>query len=251
MRRPIKPFAVELRRPARKPVTPSSPGETEEKPVSTPVWPGTESSARNVRDDDDDGYMAAMRAADALFGKSDSGQPTSGKAESSLFAQPVPENRVRTPRETAATTAAEQVFRKPTPPSDEQPGNETSPTAGRRILPSLTEEDPVHTILASEVITPKRRGRPAKIHAAPDEGESEVAPSRPRGRPRKQVVVTPPSAPELEFVFPELESTLAVVPYPAQKLRGYVRGEIYARWARHETLRPGERWKRRLPKVCW
>ncbi|MDB5593433.1 MAG: hypothetical protein JWM36_394 [Hyphomicrobiales bacterium] len=247
MRRPIKPFAVELRRPARKAGTST---ETDEKPQSSTVWPGADSSSRKLRDDDDDGYFAAMRAADAVFGKADQPKAATTKTEGSWTDQLKSDVPVRAPRESAATSAAEQLFKKPTPPVEEQPGSDTDAHAARRILPSLTEEDPVHLILADEAAQPrKRRGRPAKIRV-----EGETPPPRPRGRPRKVVAEIPnvPVQAHAPVVLHEPAPAARPVAAPqSRKLPGYVRGDIYSRWARHDTLRPGERWKKRLPKICW
>jgi hypothetical protein len=248
MRRPIKPFAVELRRPARKAGT--SP-ETDEKSQATPVWPGADSPSRKLRDEDDDGYFAAMRAADAVFGKPDLPKAAPAKTESSWTDSLKSEEHVWTPRESAATSAAEQIFKKPSPSAEEQPGSDADAPATRRILPSLTEEDPVHLILADEAAQPrKRRGRPAKIRV-----EGESTPPKPRGRPRKVVPeardLPAREAPAPVVLHEPAPTSRPVVESQPRKLPGYVRGDIYSRWARHDTLRPGERWKKRLPKICW
>src|SRR5665647_63154 len=122
MRRPIKPFAVELRRPARKPGTTT---ETDEKSQATPVWPGAESPSRKLRDEDDDGYFAAMRAADAVFGKADQPKAAATKTESSWTDQLKSDVPMRAPRESAAASAAEQLFKKPAPPAEDLPGSDT------------------------------------------------------------------------------------------------------------------------------
>lgn len=247
MRRPIKPFAVELRRPARKPGTTT---ETEEKQPAAPAWPGSEGPLRKPRDEDDDGYFAAMRAADAVFGKADLPKTAATKAEGIWTDSLKSDERARAPRESAATSAAEQLFKKPAAPAEDLPGSESDANANRRILQSLTEEDPVHLILADEAAQPrKRRGRPAKIRV-----EGETPPPKPRGRPRKVVTETremPVQAPAPVVPREAAPVPRLVVAQQARKLPGYVRGDIYSRWARHDTLRPGERWKKRLSKVCW
>jgi hypothetical protein len=117
MRKPIKPFAVETRRTGRKP--PSSPGivmpRDDEAPKSQqPEWPP-------LREEDEDSYGAAMRAADALFSR------------------PAPAPVDQGPFEGEPSTSASE------PP--------------RRILQSLNEDDHISRLLAEEAEHRPKRGR--------------------------------------------------------------------------------------------
>ena len=167
----------------------------------------------------EDSYEAAMRAADALF----SGAP---------------------PREASPQVEAvhaHDVFSKQE--SMPQPGAET-PSGSGRILRVL-DEAPDPAILAMEAErTPKRRGRKPgsknKPKSLPD-GHS-FAPTAAPPEPARAVAGssdhgdTPPGR--------SLPS--AVVYFPAMPSRS---GERFA-WVRTK-LKPGEAWKRRLPKVIW
>ncbi len=94
----------------------------------------------------------------------------------------------------------------------------------RRILQSLTEEDPIALLLAAEASEKKKRRKLRLLKARPEKAQA---------KPR-----VPASAPVL----------------PAQaaaSLPGYVRGLIYARYARHDAARPGEQWRKRSVKPLW
>jgi hypothetical protein len=198
MRKPIKPFAVETRRTGRKPLS--------SKPLSSPgiVMPRDDEAARPpqpewppLREDDEDSYGAAMRAADALFSR-----PAPAPVEQGSFEGEGP----------ASASLAE-------PP--------------RRILQSLNEDDHILRLLAEEAEhRPKRGRKPREAH--------EPAPMR-------LVRAIAPVAPAPE---PEVAQA-ASQPMPAGVISGYVRGEIYARYARREQLRPGEQWRKRGVKPLW
>jgi hypothetical protein len=190
MRKPIKPFAVETRRAGRKPVgNPfieknvfASPAE-DDAPRGAPEWPPVP--------DDDDSYVAAMRAADALFSR------------------PAPQAEAAGPSERASAPAE--------PP--------------RRILESLIEDDRITRILAEEDESRPRRGRKPR-----EPGDEAPAAREPRliEAPAQATAVAADAAP-------------AGSPFIA----GYVRGQIYGRYARHSEARPGEQWRKRGLKPNW
>lgn len=107
----------------------------------------------------------------------------------------------------------------------------------RRILPSLIvteaqEPEPEPTIKPDELPRVRRVSQPIEA--------SEGAPRR-RGRPRK--VIVQQAAEVVEQVAPEIpEAVTETAPIPSRRRPDRTGSE---------TLRLGERWKRRLPRVCW
>jgi hypothetical protein len=113
-----------------------------------------------------------------------------------------------------------------------------APSEHRRILPSLlvaeVQEPEVEPAIEPEVLPRVRRVTPPST--APED-----APRR-RGRPRKVPI---PNAVE-EVV----EQAVPEPPQPVTEATPIV-GRRRPDRAGSETLRLGERWKRRLPRVCW
>lgn len=221
MRRPIKPFAVEIRRSSRK-----SPGSAAQAGEDQPeAQAAAQPAPKPVAEEADQGYLAALRAADALFGKT---------------SEPV---RPVSPAIRAAEDAFRSVAREDAPPS--------SPVGAGRILPSLIERT-----------TPE----PADEQAEDGKAEDVEQPRRSRlGRTRHSPVRRLDTseidaaayaahfddAPSLRAAAPPPPGTDAAAPRSPgpDRLRGYVRGRIYARWVTHEAIRPGERWKLRLGRL--
>lgn len=103
----------------------------------------------------------------------------------------------------------------------------------RRILPSLiVAEAQEPAAEPNELPRVRRASRPIEV--------SEGAPRR-RGRPRK--VIVQPAVEVVEQVAAELPQAAAETVTTISRRRPVRTGS--------ETLRLGERWKRRLPKVCW
>lgn len=111
----------------------------------------------------------------------------------------------------------------------------------RRILPDLVAEAALTEASLAAMPQPRRRGRPPK-------NEVDAAPHSPgkRGRPRR----VPLPAQQPSFFFDDAEEPALVVP-PIPAVRNLAASE--RRRARRDTahLPRAERWKRRLPKVCW
>jgi hypothetical protein len=192
MRKPIKPFAVETRRTGRKPL--SSPGivmprDDEAPKTQQPDWPP-------LRDEDEDSYGAAMRAADALFSR-----PAPAPVE-------------------------------PGPQEGEPSASLAEPP--RRILQSLNEDDHIARLLAEEAEHRPRRGRKPR----------EAGDAAPVSAPRATIAPVEPA--------PEAAPAMAGQQLVASGvISGYVRGGIYARYARHDQARPGEQWRKRSLKPLW
>jgi hypothetical protein len=249
MRRPIRPFVTEYKSRSPKPAPrEAEAADLEPRPrfLETPAAP----TSRPRDDAHDDGYEAAMRAADLIFGKKLSPQPAvpvrtaerhhSALAEAeALFAPP-------------AAPEPEPAIAEPPLPSPVAAPAPPAPPSGR-ILPSLIEAE----------IAPRR--------------EEEERPVRKRGRPRKtplepQKPATPAAEPTEEFAEPAEpvrrapkpvarrpaeRPAAAVAPEPSLPLddeeedepaaERRARRPIQARWVRRTELAAGEKWKRRLP----
>ncbi|CAO4184711.1 DNA-binding protein [Methylorubrum populi] len=122
----------------------------------------------------------------------------------------------------------------------------------RRILPSLLvvevpEPEPEPVSVPEELF---------RVRRVPAPEPAETAPRR-RGRPRKDAARTetalPPEATETPAIapvepdmpeFPDMPEPMAETASPLVRRRRPDR-------TGSETLRLGERWKRRLPRVCW
>jgi hypothetical protein len=120
----------------------------------------------------------------------------------------------------------------------------TEPSRGR-ILPDLTVREPLSEDLDRHVL-PKSKRRPAgALHARPagaKPGRTQVAeeiPSRIKADPLKETVRAPGAnaAPSMLTAEPERKS----------KKKRFARG---AHRRSGESFPAGQRWKRRLPKVC-
>jgi hypothetical protein len=139
----------------------------------------------------------------------------------------------------AAMRAADALFSRPVPEPDMSEGRDVPPETvvsepPRRILQSLNEDDHIERLLAAaEVDRPKRGRRPR----APQDEPTQPALRLPDTR---DVVIAAPDP----------------VPVPAEKtpagpILGYVRGEIFARYARHTEARHGEQWRKKSVKPRW
>jgi hypothetical protein len=236
MRRPSKPFTVEIRRASRKTAKqPDVHNLTDD--IEAPSLVPADEPSRKGWETDDGTYSAALRAADAVFGNSESGTVL----EEAL--PPLPKSW--------PFTAAERLF-KPVDngATDEQQARSGSssekPIVGR-ILPSLWEEDPVATILAIEAATRRRRG-PARRSGLPI-GLPGTKPASQKPTKAETSIRNCQDPLKREAEAPHLEDSLSILATTAPisgKLPGYVRGRIYAKWVTRVALRPGERWKRRL-----
>jgi hypothetical protein len=170
MKKPVRPFSVEVRHSARKTkiIEESWSAEAPPQPVPPVSWPEPEAPTPSD----------ARRAADAFFSR---------------------------PPETAPSQAPKEA------PSD-----------ARRILKTLDEVDPILRLLEEEAARRPRRGRrPAEPDA--------LAPV-PQISPAPIAGVAPGSWP--------------------QKIEGYVRGRIFARYVRRTEPAPGQFWRKQT-KPAW
>lgn len=128
-----------------------------------------------------------------------------------------------------ALRAADALFGKPLEKTSAAPAESVAAEPARRILQSLTEEDPIHRLLAEEEANRPRRGR------AKRKIDDDFTPAR----PAKPIVA-------------ETQPTRTIEPTVLpRRVPGYVRGLIYARYARHDAARPGEQWRKRSVRPLW
>ena len=237
MRRPIKPFAVEVRRSSRK--TPAS-GPMDPLDEIAPLPEADAGASRRPAEESDQGYLAALRAADALFGGSTPRSAPPPKSETRP-AWPSPEaDRQAQPRN-AAALAAEEMFR-PAPrtqgPADAPQTSTDAPAGTGRILQSLNERDPLQQRLADEEL--------ADRDAGPREPRQRD-PFRSRSSEVRRLPIPVQDAPATQADGPRDEQPVGA-PGKRARLPGYVRGSIYARWVTGEAARPGENWRKRRTK---
>ncbi len=238
MRRPVKPFVTEYKGNARR--LPPQAGlslklEDEDQPA--PHRQGTwRSEAARSSDSQrspglshpaDDSYEAALRAADALFSNSPKRTDTSsGQKDEADHAD-------------AAVSSTAPAH----------------PGAGR-ILRVLDEAQPQAVTDHEVEHTPKRRGRkpgsknkPKALTAFIEEPvETHAAERTPVAPLQTPAIMTMP-----DEQGSRVAASVAPAPAPTQTVRApglpRPRVEPYA-WVKTK-LKPGERWKRRLPKVAW
>ena len=142
-----------------------------------------------------------------------------------------------TPPPVTTPSAGAAFFKTPEQISD------VSPAAPRRILPDLVAEAALSEATLAALPLPRRRGRPPK--ALVDGGEPR--PAAKRGRPRRV-----PLPPQPAFSFFDMEEPRPAPVTPAVPSIRYLAASERRRARRDTTHLPrGERWKRRLPKVCW
>lgn len=187
-----------------------------EKAASLPLEAAADKQApRSLFTVEDTSYSAAMRAADALFGKIQPDMPASRAPDP-----------VREPLWPASET---------TPPAID--GEQRSPG---RILPTLGEVDPLVAIMAAQ--------EEAKRRAAEDSESQDVQGSSTRGRrasPVRSIDLEDLDASSEAHVMTSAPQPVAPTK-PARstqgRIPGYVRGSIYMKWV---IMRPKRNAKRK------
>ena len=224
MRRPVRPFVTEYRGGTRRPsgqghgpeidLFKSEAGKSEPGAGGPVSW--APPTAPSQPEPPEDGYEAALRAADALFAGSRAAQHT---------------------------------------PDDEA----SKPGSSGRVLRVLDEAPSPEMMRLEAEFAPKKRGRKpgsknkpklaalaAEAPVAPPTAMASEAPALP--------AVTSLAAVLTDAALARKPVTAAVIAASARKpataaLAAGPRGERYA-WVR-TRLKPGQQWKRRLPKVAW
>lgn len=145
-----------------------------------------------------------------------------------LFRDGFADDPVTEPAPTLFSAAAEPAFQKP----------DLKLETSRRILPDLVAEAALNEAATAAVPQPaRRRGRPPKQIS-----DSPPLATKRRGRPPgvRRIVEAPPSS-----------VSDGVTPFVVPAVL-YLAASARRRAARDTGNLPrGERWKRRLPKVCW
>ena len=135
------------------------------------------------------------------------------------------------------TSAAASVF------SSTPLSSDTASVSSRRILPDLVAEAAISEAALPVIPQQRRRGRPTKVAV---DGATARPPAK-RGRPRRTPLPEQPA-----FSFLETDDAVSTPePAPVMAVR-YLAASDRRRAARDTSFMPrAERWKRRLPKVCW
>ncbi len=215
MRRPVRPFVTEYRGGTRRTshqghgldVDPFKvdPFKTEPGPSGAGSWPPV---APMQPEPQEDGYDAALRAADALFAGT----------------------RVASPSDAAAE------------------GDGPKPGSGGRVLRVLDEAPPEEMLRLEEEFAPKKRGRKPGSKNKPKVAAlaAEPAAALPPAPPTSETPALPATT-SLAAVLSD--AAIAAARKSGMPIATGQRGERYA-WVR-TRLKPGQQWKRRLPKVAW
>ena len=252
MRRQVKPFVTEYRGTPRRTKDISAGGEPHQEGQASRSRSYAEAQKVFQPESAEDSYEAAMRAADALFSSERAEtplQPTRTSPAASSF--PI----TSSPPDGAAVEQAA------VPVQDERQVE----TAPRRILQAIEppQEDRFAALEAERA--PKRRGRKPGSKNKPkvrvgDDWAAEMQPSGASTSSRSRVAVEPVSAVPrfsladfiLEDDSEEREMELAEIAAPAidDAVSPPPRGRTDKFGWKREGLRPGERWKRRLPKAA-
>lgn len=232
MRRPMKPFLTEYKSSQRRPKDAFDTSQTSFGSSDTAFDSGGHSPRGNGMPSEDS-YEAAMRAADALFSA-----PASPKPSTKASIKPSP---------SPATPSTKAFFSDASPP-EEQPfapeaaGRAASAAGGGRILRAI-EETPVDPFAALEAErAPKRRGRKPGSKNKPKLPVTAMDAVVPAHKPKLKP--SPRHEPKIPVAIPAILAAPASPPVMQQRST-----ERFA-WVR-TSLRPGEKWKRRIPKVAW
>lgn len=257
MRRPLKPFITEYKASNRRGHAPS--GEAvvvERQPAAERVFTSerdrfaTKAFESPTRAEPEDSYEAAMRAADALFAPrpaTDDGGTTPPT--------PVDVDKIFAPKP-QTTPSAPIVARAPEGRAPEAERLQ-APERGGRILQALNEPQPPQLAALEEAHAPKRRGR------------KPGSKNKPRPAAPQQLSFVDDAAAEVESVAAQVHAEVSppaikrprgtrVRGRPLEASEAYIEARIPApvarmrfSWLDRKKLKPGEFWKRRLPKVCW
>ena len=258
MRRQVKPFVTEYRGNARRNKDLHTSAEQQHESQAPRSRSYAEAEKLFQSETSDDSYEAALRAADALFDTSSrKPEPTRGKALPSTLepnkAPPASMHFSKPPSEMPTETLFED---------DGSRGGDLSESdavsSPRRILQAIEPpaEDRFAALEAERA--PKRRGRKPGSKNKPKSIVGDdwgAVPSASLPLPAELVVVQMARAPVREpapsLAMPELDVIVDLgdagddqaLPQPRN------RNDKFG-WKR-AGLRPGERWKRRLPKAAW
>lgn len=262
MRRPVKPFVTEYKGSARRGKDNRPEADVED---SKPAEPARRAAGRGAsgraagegrgalpprglfhggeEGAPIDSYEAAMRAADALFSpkdKVDHGEPASnGRASGRRGAAPAaPDTQVEASAEAPADTAEAKGAAEQKSATEQK-----SPAEPKgRVLRALDEPEPEIVDPLPE-LAPKRRGRkPGSLNKRKPEVTD--------GARRRLAETVPEPSPEEDEEEPAEVAAAVVAPPRRAPAVPATRTRDRFPWVRTK-LRPGEKWKRRLPKVAW
>jgi len=211
MRRTVRPFVKEFK--TRWSKSPKSPAQTEAE-CDTPRFSQSFlelDAASQPGNRDDDGYLAALKAADAAFG---------------AMSQIVPEGVSASHVGRVLPSLVEEV---PPPPGREPEAKEKTP-ANRKVRKTGL----VRKAKSPAPTAARKRAAPAKITV------TKIPPAK--VLPAKVQGVRTSADPEAQAGASETR------PGPAARREGR---SIQKRWVAKAELKAGEKWKRRLRKPAW
>jgi hypothetical protein len=188
----------------------------------------------------DEAYQAALRAADAVFGRT------------AVRHELLPPMASRSPAPATGAHQPQAEVQQPAP-------SPQHPPASGRVLPNLLEQDSELAIRLDEAEHKRPR---KKREAAQDGEEARAVRSRAQSKTRRSAPQEAQADAAIELAPEHSENDadgvsnvahpkVAWLSEPAadeQALDGPIRGEraIQSRWVHKTELKPGEKWKRRL-----
>ena len=212
-------------------------------------------------DVNDDSYEAAMKAADALFaGQRSDDSPRANAAERMPAVAPDHAPSTRNGALARSTAHADAVFAPPVEPAATTQRGRDLPEGGGRILQAIEHhvESPLAALEAERA--PKRRGRKPgsknrpKVPVGASAAATQVATTTPYVAQRVPTAQRPDAGARTAALVALLPEPLAPIAAAVRRAPALVPplGKERDRFAWVRTkLRPGEKWKRRLPKVAW
>lgn len=238
MRRQVRPFVTEYRGNARRSRDlPKDLTDTSDQPGNVVRGRLADGQRGFATESLDDSYEAAMRAADALFAPAPPRQDPLPSAPEPVAAYSAPSAASLDGDVTAAI--AEPDGARPEPP--------------RRILQAIepASEDRFAALEAERA--PKRRGRKPGSKNKPKVVVSDDWAAQPSPVPLARHAARPIDL--FETAAPTGQEAAAdgddLAPLPDDAAMPTPRGRSERFGWKRSGLRPGERWKRRLPKIAW
>ncbi len=253
MRRQVKPFVTEYRGTPRRHKDQSGAADPQPDTAVARHRPLSDQPRPSGSDAADTSYEAALRAADALFAA-----PPRGRSNA---AAPVPQPDPWTPRSEARPPDLADVDAGTTmtEAAELAPAADKLATSPGRILQAIEPQAEDRFAALEAERAPKRRGRKPGSKNKPKSLIGDDWPTTARGVVADASPISlavPEPAPPVVVALERpgdvigLDEDVSVFTDDAEATpHGRARPDRFG-WKRSE-LRPGERWKRRLPKAAW
>ena len=246
MRRPLKPFVTEYKPSTRRQLAPTR----QPQPFATETAKAVEGGRFDHAPRSDDSYEAAMRAADALFSpQRDKAQPSLESVGDDLaeanWSRDVGRGRilraVDEPSRGPMSERMDELEREHAPKRrGRKPGSKNKPKTDRPMVSGLAT---VVTASDTPAVPASSVDGTAGSAAAHDPSIGSGDPEHGR-LPQERDAREPEVRDQGDGPRAVAEDTAShVMPLPSRARRRFS-------WVRTK-LKPGQEWKRRLPKVCW